>query len=80
MNLLRFSSFLATVAADMLSFNRALNSVAIHVKKSTTMKGGMHSYAFGKYQVWPIISDTVKAKLERKRIRNRQYRNYLIRN
>jgi hypothetical protein len=79
MNLFRYSSFLATVAADMLSFNRALNYVAIHVKKSTAIKGGMHSYAFGQYQVRPIISDTVKKKLERKKIRNRRYRNYLIR-
>ena len=80
MNILRITAFFATVLADLLSFNRALNSVASHVVKSQAKNDGMSSYAFGKYRLRPIVSDPAKTKRDLRNTRNKRYRMRMIQN
>ena len=80
MNILRFAALFAIVLADMLSFNRALNSVAPHVVKSQYKDNEMSSYPFGKYRLRPVVSDPVKAQRELRNMRHRRYRMHMMTN
>ena len=71
MNIIRFSALIAMAFADMLSFNRARNSIATHVDRDTMKRIGSIDTGFG-YRILSYPNE----KRDMKRFQRQLFKNH----
>lgn len=72
MNIIRFSALVAMAFADMLSFNRARNSIATHVDRDTMKRIGSYDTGFGSVRILSYPNE----KRDMKRFQRQLFKNH----